>query len=75
MVSRLLSSSKLLHESDSDRSAQLSPVEDDNDSSSSDGISNILLALPCFTGKALESITVTFQGEPKGEHATLASKP
>ena len=43
MVSRLLSSSKLLHESDSDRSAKLSPVEDDNDSSSSsDGISNIL---------------------------------
>jgi hypothetical protein len=76
MVSRLLSSSKLVHESESDKSAQLSPAEDDVDSSStSDGISNILLACPSFSGEALESITVTFQGEVKGEHATLASKP
>ena len=55
VVSRLLSSSKLLHESDSDRSAQLSPVDDDDDSSSFDGISNILLAFPCFTGGALNN--------------------
>jgi hypothetical protein len=29
----------------------------------------------CLTGEALESVTVTFQGEPKGEHASLASNP
>ncbi len=29
----------------------------------------------CLTGEALESVTVTFQGEPKGEHASLANNP